>query len=95
MLSHYALTTDGAGVCRVTSSMEQPALPRTLSPIWSDIPAYAGNAEQMEKYLSGELTRYFASHSSSMQLQLDSVFAACLHTDCVHTTLMQRPAGLI
>ena len=39
--------------------MEPPSLPRTVSPIWSDIPAYAGDAEQMEEYLSGELTRYF------------------------------------
>lgn len=38
--------------------MEPPSLPRTVSPIWSDIPGYAGDAEQMEEYLSGELTRY-------------------------------------
>lgn len=39
--------------------MEPPSLPRTVSPIWSDIPGYAGDAEQMEEYLSGELNRYF------------------------------------
>ena len=40
--------------------MQPPALPRTVSPIWSDLPAFAGDAEQMEEYLSGELTRYVA-----------------------------------
>lgn len=47
--------------CRLAESMEPPSLPRTVSPIWSDIPAYAGDAEQMEEYLSGELTRYVKS----------------------------------
>lgn len=54
--------------------MQPPALPRTVSPIWSDIPAYAGDAEQMEEYLSGELTRYVASaqgcHLDASTLQL-------------------------
>ncbi|KAL3141831.1 hypothetical protein ABBQ32_004502 [Trebouxia sp. C0010 RCD-2024] len=61
---------------RVTSSMEPPALPRTLSPIWHDIPAYAGNAEQMEEYLSGELTSQLARSGSQGSIKLPSQEAA-------------------
>ncbi|KAL3153328.1 hypothetical protein ABBQ38_011671 [Trebouxia sp. C0009 RCD-2024] len=60
----------------ITSSLEPPALPRTLSPIWHDIPAYAGDAEQMEKYLSSELTSQLARSGSQGSIKLPSQEAA-------------------
>ena len=44
-------------VRRVTENMDPPALSRTTSPVWGDMPSYLGNAEQLHEYLTDELNK--------------------------------------
>lgn len=91
---HNASATTVAVACRVTSSMEPPALPRTLSPIWHDIPAYAGNAEQMEEYLSGELTRYF-DVSSCQVVVVATAYVINRHASMHHKQHLTKEPWLV
>ncbi len=45
-------------VCRVAENMDTPALSRTSTSLWGEVPSYTGDAEQMEEYLTDELTKY-------------------------------------